>query len=199
MKPTFFRVALMLLTTLTSVQGQSPAPAHGGHDTAALGVNQEMIKGLTPADFLKLGEKEKTVVITLVAVWSAANAGMNFNGYSHGKAVYTIPKDWNVEVRFINPSPIPHSAIVVERDTTKKLQMGEPFFPGASVPNPAQGMSNKAATFNFVADEAGEFAIACGFPAHAISGHWVSLNISEEAKVPTLQLGDQAKPVEATK
>lgn len=199
MKLRLISAALTLCSLQPCAWSQSPAPAHGGHDTAALGVNKELIKDITPADFLKLGEKEKTAVITLVAVWSAANAGMNFNGYSHGKAVYTIPKDWTVEVRFINPSPIPHSAIVVERDTTKKLQMGEPFFPGASVPNPAQGMSNKTATFSFVADEAGDFAIACGFPAHAISGHWVSLNISESAKTPTLQLGDDAKPVEATK
>ncbi len=191
-----FPVSLILL--VASVSGQDAAPDHGGHG-GALAINQELIKGITPADFLRLGEEDKTAVITLVAVWSAANAGMNFNGYSHGKAIYTIPKDWKVEVRFINPSPIPHSALVVERDTTKKLQMGEPFFPGASVPNPAQGMSNKAATFSFVADEAGEFAIACGFPAHAISGHWVSLNVSEGLKLPTLQLGEDSKPVEAVK
>lgn len=193
-----YLLPVSLTLSAFALHGQDATPDHGGHG-GALSINQELIKGITPADFLKLGEEDKTAVITLVAVWSAANAGMNFNGYSHGKAIYTIPKDWKVEVRFINPSPIPHSALVVERDTTKKLQMGEPFFPGASVPNPAQGMSNKAATFSFVADETGEFALACGFPAHAISGHWVSLNVSENVKVPTLQLGEDGKPVEAVK
>ncbi|MCB1212467.1 MAG: hypothetical protein KDK97_24295, partial [Verrucomicrobiales bacterium] len=53
-----------------------------------------------------------------------------------------------------------------------------------------QGMSFGKADFSFVADEAGEYALACGFPAHAISGHWVALNVSDAVKVPTLKLGD---------
>jgi sulfocyanin len=189
--------ALFLSASLSAQQPAAPAP-HAGHD-ASIGLNKEMIKDLTPADFLKLGEKDKTVVITLVAVWSAANYGMNFNGYSHGKLSYNIPTGWNVEVRFINPSPIPHSAIVVERDVTKKLQMGEPYFDGAGIPNPAQGMSLNKATFSFLADEAGEYAIACGFPAHAISGHWVSLNVVDDLAAPTIQLGEDAEPKQATK
>jgi hypothetical protein len=82
-------------------------------------------------------------------------------------------------VTFINPSPIPHSAVVVEKDTTKKLQMGEPYFDGAGVPKPEVGLSLTKAEFKFVADEEGEFALACGFPAHAINGHWLALNISD--------------------
>jgi hypothetical protein len=162
------------------------------------GLKKELFAGITEADFLKLGDKPKTVKITLVATYSAANYGMNFNGYSHGKAIFTIPKDWTIEVTFINPSPIPHSAVVVEKDTTKKLQMGEPYFDGAGVPKPEVGLSLTKAEFSFVADETGEFALACGFPAHAINGHWLALNISDTAKAPTLQLGDkpavEAKP-----
>jgi hypothetical protein len=148
-----------------------------------------------------MGKEPKTAIITLVAVWSGANYGMNFNGYSHGKATYTIPTGWKVEVRFINPSPIPHSAIVVEEDTTKKLQMGEPYFTGASVPNPAQGISLKAATFNFTADETGDYALACGFPAHCISGHWLKLKVKDGLEVPTLQLGEdgEVKPAAPAK
>ncbi|MBL9117303.1 MAG: hypothetical protein JNJ83_20010 [Verrucomicrobiaceae bacterium] len=191
-------VLLTALVTTFCLAQQPVAPPHGSHD-AATGLNKDLIKDITPADFLKLGEKEKTVVITLVAVWSGANYGMNFNGYSHGKLTYAIPTGWNVEVRFVNPSPIPHSAIVVERDTTKKLQMGEPYFDKGSVTNPAQGMSLKKETFTFLADEAGEYALACGFPAHAISGHWVSLNVVDDLKVPTIQLGEAAEAKEATK
>ena len=193
-------IVIAALGSFSPLPAQQPAsPPHPGHDAATAGINKELIKDITPASFLKLGAKEKTAVITVVAVWSGANYGMNFNGYSHGKAIYTIPKDWTVEVHFINPSPIPHSAIVVERDTTKKLQMGEPYFEGASIPNPAQGVSMKKDSFTFVAGEVGEYAIACGFPAHAISGHWIALNIEEGLKLPTLQLGEEAKPVEATK
>ena len=39
--------------------------------------------------------------------------------------------------------------------------------------------------------ESKEFALACGFPAHAINGHWLALNVSSDAKVPTLKLGEK--------
>jgi hypothetical protein len=187
----------LLATTLTQAQ-QPTAPADHAHAVEIPGLKKELFAGITEADFLKLSDKPKTVKITLVATYSAANYGMNFNGYSHGKAIFTIPKDWTIEVTFINPSPIPHSAVVVEKDTTKKLQMGEPYFDGAGVPKPEVGLSLTKAEFSFVADETGEFALACGFPAHAINGHWLALNISDTAKAPTLQLGDkpavEAKP-----
>jgi hypothetical protein len=116
---------------------------------------------------------------------------MNFNGYAKGNAIYTIPKDWTVEVTYINPSPIPHSLIVIEKDDTKKLQVPEPYFKGAAVPDHIKGLSYGKHTFTFTADEAGEYALACGFPAHALNGHWIALDISEEAKEPTLKLGDK--------
>lgn len=193
-RPLLFASALAS-TAASAQQPTAPAADHG-HGVEIPGLKKELFAGITEADFLKLGDKPKTAKITLVATYSAANYGMNFNGYSHGKAVFTIPKDWTVEVTFINPSPIPHSAIVVEKDMTKKLQMGEPFFPGGGVPKPEVGLSLTKAEFSFVTDETGEFALACGFPAHAINGHWLALNVSEDAKTATLQLGDKA-PVEA--
>lgn len=172
---------------------QTPAAPPPGHDhTLAIpGLKTEMFAGITEADLLKLDTQPKTVKVVLVATFNAANYGMNFNGYSHGKAVLTVPKDWKVNVTFINPSPIPHSAIVIEKDDTKKLQSPEPYFKGGATPKHLIGMSAAKADFSFVADEAGEYALACGFPAHAMAGHWVALNISAEAKAPTLQFGDQ--------
>ena len=188
------RLLLSSLLASSLAFAQQPAAPPAGHDAHALevpGLKKELFADITEADFLKLSDKPKTVKITLVATFTAANYGMNFNGYSHGKAIFTIPTGWNIEVTFINPSPIPHSAVVVEKDTTKKLQMGEPYFEGGGVPKPEVGLSLTKAEFKFVADEAGEFALACGFPAHAINGHWLALNISDSAKVPTLQLGDK--------
>jgi hypothetical protein len=187
---------LFLLSCLLSTisPAQQPAAPPAGHDAHAVdipGLKKELFAGITEADFLKLSDLPKTVKVTLVATYTAANYGMNFNGFSHGKAVFTIPKDWTIEVTFINPSPIPHSAVVVEKDMTKKLQMGEPYFDGAGVPKPEVGLSLTKAEFKFVADEEGEYAFACGFPAHAINGHWLALNVSTDAKAPTLQLGDK--------
>jgi len=184
-------VAVSLLAPQASLCQGDVAP-HEGHGPGAMaGIRKEMIEGLGVADFLRLSDKPKTVKITLVAVWTEENYGMNFNGFAKGAAIYTIPLGWTVEVEFINPSPIPHSVIVVERPDIKKIQVAEPYFKGAVVPNHLQGLSFAKASFSFVADEAGEFAFACGFPAHTLNGHWLALEIDEGAKVPTLKLGDE--------
>jgi hypothetical protein len=172
----------------TSVSAQ--APAGHNHGAEMPGLKKEMFAGITAEDLLKMSDKPKTVKVVLVATFNAANYGMNFNGYSHGNAVLTVPKDWTIEVTFINPSPIPHSAIVIDKAETKKLQVPEPYFEGGASPKHIQGMSSGKAEFSFLADEAGEFALACGFPAHSATGHWLGLNISDDASIPTLKLGD---------
>ena len=159
----------------------------------AAGLKRELIEGITEADFLRLGDKPKTVRITLVASFTADNSGMNFNGYSRGAAVYTIPVGWEVEVTFINPSPVPHSAILVEVEMLRRQRLGDPAIKGAAIPNPVSGISSGKAVFRFIASEPGNYGLACGIPPHASSGHWIALKISETAKTPTLKLGE--KPV----
>lgn len=191
------RSLLLAIALGSSVLPSLPAQqAPAGHDATAhgsSGLKKELIEGITEADFLKLGKEPKTVKITLIAAYTPANYGMNFNGYAKGAAVYTVPTGWKVEVTFINPSPVPHSAIVVEKDMIRKPQMGTPAFEGAGVPKPVQGMSLAKATFEFVASEAGNYALACGFPTHALAGHWVAFNVRDDAKVPTLKLGEGAE------
>ncbi|MBE7498057.1 MAG: hypothetical protein HS117_24215 [Verrucomicrobiaceae bacterium] len=185
------RTPLLLLSALAFTFSQAQQPAgheHGGVEIP--GLKKELFAGITEADFMKPGAEPKTVKLTLVATFTAANYGMNFNGYAHGKAVFTVPTGWKVDVTFINPSPIPHSLLVVEKDMLRKPQMGAPYFDGAGVPKPEQGMAFAKADFSFTAEEAGDYALACGFPAHAANGHWLALVISDEAKVPTIQLGD---------
>lgn len=189
-------LVLFLGSTLSAVGPArgADAPAHhaSGDAGATAGLKRELIAGVTEKDFLKLGAKPKTAQVLIVATWTDDNYGMNFNGHSKGGAVYTIPKGWTVEVTFINPGPVPHSLVVIERSAVKKIQVAEPYFKGGAVPKHVQGMSYDKATFTFVADEAGDFAFACGFPTHAMNGHWIALDVSEEAPEPTLKLGEKA-------
>ena len=194
------RPLLLTLLTVTALRADDP-PAPAGHEhhadaaAASAGRKLEMIEGLTAADFLRLSTKPNTVEVLIVAVFTDDNYGMNFNGYAKGQATYVIPKGWTVEVTFINPSPIPHSLIVVEKDTLKSIQFKEPCFKGAVVPaapKHLQGMAYEKGTFSFTADEAGDYAFACGFPGHAAAGHWIALEVSDTAPAPTLQLGTAA-------
>lgn len=173
-----------------SASAADPSSPHDPAAHAGVGLKKELFEGITEADFLRLGDRPKVAKITLVASFTGANSGMNFNGYSHGAAIYTIPTGWTVEVTFINPSPVPHSAIVVEREIVRRIQMGKPAFAGAGLPEPIAGISTGKATFVFTADEPGEYAIACGIPTHATGGHWLALEVSDTATRPTLKLGD---------
>lgn len=196
---------LLCLAFTAALLGSAPLPAqqpaaedHAAHAAAAnSGLKKELFAGITENDFMKLGDKPKSVKIILVATYTDANYGMNFNGFFKGSATFTVPVGWTVDVDFINPSAVPHSAIVVEKDETKKLQVPQPYFKGGAVEKHLQGIAFAKASFSFVADEAGEYAFACGFPAHAVAGHWVAFNVDAKATAPSLQLGD--KPVRELK
>ncbi len=184
-------LAFLLASALAPfASAQDAAAPHDPAAHALSGLKTELFAGITKADFLKLGDQPKTAKVILIAAFTDTNFGLNLDGYAKGGAVFTIPLGWTVEVTFINPSPVPHSAIVVDRDLVQKIQLGEPAFPGASTPNPTVGMSTSKATFTFTASEAGEYVFACGFPTHAANGHWLALNVTAGAKTATLKLGD---------
>lgn len=192
--PALLLKCLLLAPCATSfAQNAAPAAGHDHHAPAAGGGRKlELVQGITGEDFLRLGKAPKTVEVVLVAVYNDDNYGMNFNGHAKGSAVYTIPKGWKVHVTFINPSPVPHSVIVAEKDDIRKLQVPEPYFKGAAVEKHLQGVAFDKRTFEFVPDEAGEFVFACGFPGHTMNGHWLALDISDTAQKPTLKMGDEA-------
>lgn len=192
MKFSKFALILSLVTPLL-LQAEEVKPPEGHEHqvtNADGGKRAELLAGFTEEDFLRLGKEPKSVDVVLVAVYNDANYGMNFNGYAKGEAVYTIPKDWKVNVTFINPSPVPHSLIVLDKEDVRKLQVAEPYFKGAAIENHLQGIAYGKKTFSFTPDEAGNFAFACGFPAHTLNGHWVSLKVSSTDEKPTLKLGE---------
>ena len=145
--------------------------------------------------FISMGKEDKHVCVTVVATYDTSNYGMNFNGASKGSATYTIPTGWTVNVHFYNNSPVPHSLVVIEEERVKKIQVGEPYFDGASSPEPTKGMSEGTVNFSFVPDEAGDYAFACGFPIHSANGHWIKLTVSDEVEKPVYEVEEaEASP-----
>jgi len=162
---------------------------------AAASADAEEKKPAEDVVFIALGDKPKTVKVRIISTYTDANHGMNFNGQFKGSAVYTIPTGWTVEVEFKNASPVPHSVVVVEEDMARKIQVGDPYWEGASSPKPTVAITREA-KFSFVVDETGDYAFACGFPTHCLAGHWVGLEVSDDAKVPVYTVEGE-KPVEA--
>lgn len=185
--PPRFSLALLLGLSLGLRAEDAPPAGHAAHAVA------EGAKTAEPKEdmFIALDPSApKTVKLVIIAAYNAANYGMNFNGFAKGGAQYVIPQGWQVVVNFTNNSPVPHSAIVVERSFVRKIQMGEPAFKGASTPTPLRGTTGKKGVeFRFTAEEAGDYALACGFPAHSANGHWIGLEVSATAEKPSLKFG----------
>ena len=49
-------------------------------------------------------------------------------------------------------------------------------------PSPLKGTTSKVENFEFTVDEAGKFALACGFPTHSANGHWIRLDVKKDLK-----------------
>lgn len=170
----------LLFASGLAFSGLAQEAAHDEHHDHP--VTGKKIPSPGPEDvdkFIKVDKEAKKVFIPVTATYNDANYGMNFNGHFKGSAVYTVPMGWEITIHFKNASPVPHSAVVVEKYMTRKLQVGEPYFEGASTKDPLKGLV-KDEKFTFVTDDVGEFAIACGFPSHSAGGHWIGLNITKE-------------------
>jgi hypothetical protein len=176
-----YKVIFLLVTV--SCLGLAVNVVAAGHDHHGHKTTGEMKKNSDKkVNFFNQNAEKKIVNITVVAAYNAVNYGMNFNGYAKGMASYKVPTGWTVKVRFENWSPVPHSLIVVEEDNVSRPQVGEAYFEGANSPNPTLATASKKADFSFVVDEPGDFALACGFPAHSANGQWIKLEVSDDFK-----------------
>jgi hypothetical protein len=115
----------------------------------------------------------KTVKFTLVAGYDSSNSGMNFNGYSQGALVISVPTGWTATVTCQNKATINHSCAVVTGPGAT-----QPSIPGAGTQNPDSGLSGgQSGTFNFTAASAVVERISCLVPGHEAAGMWITLRI----------------------
>ncbi len=127
--------------------------------------------------------------LTLVAGQTSAAGGFNFNGYSGGEMILTVPVGWRVVVTFVNASVVPHSAEVVPYAAQQPDAARRPAFPGAATPSLDTGLPRGArATFSFVATRAGTYEFVCGVPGHAVAGMWDLLIVSRAATAPHVEV-----------
>jgi hypothetical protein len=118
--------------------------------------------------WLSWNTARRTASLTLIAGYSDANNGFNFDGYGRGKLLVRIPLGWRVAVLCRNASSTRHSCAIVQGPLTVT-----PAFRGASTPSPTVGLrSGQAARFTFKASRAGVYRIACLVPGHEQARMW---------------------------
>jgi sulfocyanin len=130
----------------------------------------------------------KTAEFQLVAGLSAANGGMNFNGFDKGGLTLTVPLGWNVVIHFKNEDQnLPHSVEIISDTTALPLGPVRPAFEKASTGKLEQGFSaGQGNDFRFLAAKDGSFLIFCAVPGHGAAGMWIRLAVSATADKPTL-------------
>jgi sulfocyanin len=146
-------------------------------------------RAATPT-WLRANVKARTAYLTLIAGWSDANGGLNFNGYSNGKMVVTVPLGWHVRVTFSNHSGAPHSVEVIAYRTPVPETGFRAAFKNAYSPDPIDGITqdHKPQRFAFVTTKAGRYLIICGVPGHANSGMWERFVVAKTARTATLTI-----------
>jgi hypothetical protein len=128
---------------------------------------------LSPSAILKSDPATKVVHLELAADETNSFNGFNFDGYGGGAMRVSVPVGWTVDVTCRNDSTtMAHSCAVVDGGPLT-LTGGSIAFPGASTPNPVNGLGlGESASFQFVASKVGTYRIDCLVIGHEADGMW---------------------------
>ncbi|MXW66831.1 MAG: multicopper oxidase domain-containing protein [Gemmatimonadales bacterium] len=163
----------------------APAPAPAPATEAAAAASGPMA-----VDWISVDDGARTVTIDLVAGSTDANNRWNFNGYANGEATIVVPVGYAVTVNFENRDPVNyHSFSVLQRATSYPAIFDDatPVFEGAVTSN-ATSMTEATApgggteSISFTASTAGEYALVCPVPAHAVTGMWIGFDVSDSGE-----------------
>ena len=122
------------------------------------------------------------VTLDIQAGSEATNNHWNFNGLYAGNGSITVPQGATVTINFTNVDPAqPHSLGIGEPMEAYPAMFDnpQPAFAGAMTPDPATGTAPQgSATITFTADRAGDFAMICYVPGHAVAGMVIPFIVS---------------------
>lgn len=147
---------------------------------------------MTTPSWMTVDEAARTATLEIHAGESDANNRWNYNGMYAGTGSMTVPQGYSVTIHFTNSDPTqPHSLGIDEMEATwpATFDSPEPVFAGAMTPDPATTGTapNGTATITFTTDTAGEYAMVCYIPGHAVAGMVVPFNVSADGSYGVTQ------------
>jgi hypothetical protein len=158
-----------------------------GHEHSLPVVHPPLPVGIARVnEFLSYDAGARAATLLLVAGYNGLNDALNYNGGARGSQGVSVPLGWTVHVALTNrDSDLQHSVIVVRQVLPPPEEMTTPAFAGAIVPQLEEGVHEGDTTaFDFVADKAGRYMLACGVPGHAQGGMWMRLTVSADIDRP---------------
>ncbi len=189
-------VLAMTAAALVACGGGKPAQTGGnaataGTDTAAKAAAPAAATqgAMTMPDWMKVDNAAKTVTLDIAAGKTADNNHWNFNGYYKGDATITVPEGYKITINFKNDDPAMAHSLGVDSLYTNfppSFTNPKPIFEGAITSNPTDltkaTQPGTSQTITFTASKAGNYAINCYIPAHALAGMWIHFDVSADGK-----------------
>ena len=130
--------------------------------------------------------KTKTATLTIIAAYKG---GFDFDGYSKGQLVISVPVGYKVNVIFSNHAQLAHSVVFTSYAARTSASGFAVAFKGASSPAPTSGVTGSATQkFSFTASKVGTYAIVCAVPGHALAGMWDVLKVVKSG-APAVTIG----------
>ena len=163
----------------------SPDSASAASDPAEAPAAGAATEGGIP-DWYHIDNDAKTVELHIAA---QMDGGWKFNGMSGGEETITVPLGYAITVELTNDDPNMAHSVGVDAQVGGFPAMftdPQPAFSGAVSSNPTSmqeaTLPGESESFTFTADAAGEYAMVCYVPGHAVTGMWVRFNVSAEGE-----------------
>ena len=129
------------------------------------------------SQWLSFDAANKTATFTIVANVPGTPNEFNYNGYTNGALVITVPKGWNVMVHCNDDraATYAHSCAVVSGAESKTAA-----FPRASLPDPTGSgyvSAGESKSFSFMPDAPFVGRFACLLIGHEAAGMWATFQV----------------------
>ena len=174
--------ALLVTVSIAACGGGEEAAPAAAAATAPAAAPTAPAAEMTMPDWSRMDESAMTVELDVSATM---DGGWKFNGIFQGAGTITVPEGYTVTLNFTNNDLAMAHSIGIDANVGSMpgaYTNPVPVFEGAISSN-ATNMSDAtlpgaSETLTFVADAAGEYAMVCYIPGHAISGMWLRFNVS---------------------
>jgi uncharacterized cupredoxin-like copper-binding protein len=124
-----------------------------------------------------------TATFKLIAGLQGGKSPFNFNGWTDGDLVLTVPENSTVVMNFVNEDGVPHSAEVIDASKPIPNMSGDPAIPRAYTRKALEGLNQgEKDEMRFKAAPAGDYRIFCGVPGHGLSGMFLGFSVKADAK-----------------
>lgn len=147
---------------------------------------------LSTPSWMTVDETARTVTMDILAGETDANNRWNFNGLYAGNGAVSVPEGFQVTINFTNRDPNqPHSVGIDEAMDSypAMFESPEPVFAGAISPDATTTGTapNETDSISFTADQAGDYAMICYVPGHAVAGMVIPFHVTADGSAGVRQ------------